>query len=406
MKQKENLKFQLSPQFQFIPREDIADFPIAEIQKVKNGELHLLLDHETDEILLLNPTIYEFLCLFSSPIIPNSVATYFAEKESVSKEEVTPILNQFFSDMTHRGILIQEKKKVTKVIEHLVLAENTTVGNYQLGKSLSKNGLTELFKAVHITTNQEVVIKFFPNKPTRGETEKWRYWQRCLTQEFSILKTLKAHPSVCQHLETINNEHFTGEVVEFFNGLSLKRFFTEHTLSFENNVRIFTQILDFYAFLHSQKIVHGDVHLSNFLVKEDMSVKVIDFEMSYHCPPKRGEIVREGGVHEFIPPEKISSNAFDLVTTRSDFRSEVFQLGIVGYFIFYGTLPFSGTTWLALANQIKTVEPSFEPTIEAKGSPAITLFLKKALQKSPKTRFSSAIEMYNSWRAASFSESL
>ena len=140
-------------------------------------------------------------------------------------------------------------------------------------------------------------------------------------------------------------------------------------------------------------MLHGDIHLNNFLVHPtNLHVKLIDFDLANHAQPKRGEIVHEGGIHEYIAPEKINPNSFDLFEEPADYRSEVFQLGIILYAIFFGKLPFEALTWQELTEKIRFSEPSFATDMPVP-MPIINL-IKKSLAKNPKDRFGNAVLLH------------
>ncbi len=114
--------------------------------------------------------------------------------------------------------------------------------------------------------------------------------------------------------------------------------------------------------------------------------------MAYHNQFKRGEVVAKGGVLDYIAPEKINSNSFDIAHSRADFCSEVYQIGLIGYIIFFGKLPFDAPTWSALADKITHEVADFTHPICPIPSQFLQ-FLQRAMAKNPTQRFASAIEM-------------
>jgi serine/threonine-protein kinase len=182
--------------------------------------------------------------------------------------------------------------------------------------------------------------------------------------------------------------------LEYVNGLGLRRFILDNlTLTLDNRIKIYKNILEAFAYLHTMDVLHGDIHAGNILVKEDLSIKVIDFDMAHHNSRRRSEIISRGGVQTYIAPEKVTKNAFQVANKRADFRSEVYQLGILGYFIFIESFPFEADSWKLLAKKIKNEKPSFSENKAQIVPQKIIAFLEKSLEKVPQNRFSSAIEM-------------
>jgi serine/threonine protein kinase len=51
--------------------------------------------------------------------------------------------------------------------------------------------------------------------------------------------------------------------------------------------KIFRQVANGIAFLHSQNIVHRDIKAENLMLTEDGTIKIIDFGFSISCPKDR-----------------------------------------------------------------------------------------------------------------------
>ena len=168
--------------------------------------------------------------------------------------------------------------------------------------------------------------------------------------------------------------------------------------------------------MHQKKILHGDIHASNFLIKNDLTVKLIDFDLANREHLLRHEILHEGGVHEFIAPEKIAINAFEMVKERSDYRSEVYQLGVIFYILVFRDLPFKALSWHELALKIINDEPNYifensrkniaETSLNEEIPSIIIDFLKKCLSKNPQNRFENAGVALKKWENTILIEAL
>jgi serine/threonine-protein kinase len=217
---------------------------------------------------------------------------------------------------------------------------------------------------------------------------------RDFQHEFKILQKLRGCAGICQLVE--NNKKGNYAAIEYFQGYSLRKRIedmeTQPTLIEKRH--IFTQILKTMSFMHERGILHGDFHYSNILLNDDLTVKVIDFDLALHISERNKVGLMRGGIKNFLPPERIEMNAFEIFNDPPDFPAEVFQMGVIGYFLFFEKLPFEGDTWKQMAKAIIHDEPDYTrvdiPT-------NITLFLKKSLEKKPENRFNSAIEMYQNW---------
>ena len=216
-------------------------------------------------------------------------------------------------------------------------------------------------------------------------------------KEFKIQKILRGHLNICNLLD-LKPDYAVSEWIE---GISLRRRLDEGVApSAEEQKILLAQIIETYAFMHNKNILHGDVHYSNILVSNNENIKIIDFDLAHRLTDKHKPPSVRGGMADFIPPENINFSAFDIVKGKANYRTEVYQLGIIAYCITYSQLPFNGETWQELATNILTRDIDF-PILSPSGdvvSPKMITFLQKCLEKKPKNRFASAEKMNKAFK--------
>lgn len=198
--------------------------------------------------------------------------------------------------------------------------------------------------------------------------------------EFSLLKGLK-HP----HVIRIFDFGFDPESRRFFytqellSGHSLSE--VAKQISLEQLKSLFVQSLQGLAYLHEEKILHGDLKPSNLLVEQkdggSVQLKIIDFGISHP------EWVKRGGTPSFMPPEKILRQTVDE-------RSDLYALGVTFYEVLSGHNPFSSKNVLTtLQNQLKVQAPELT-TLRPQVDPVWSALLAKMMVKNPRERISSA----------------
>ena len=384
-------KYILSAQYTFIQKEDIENLPVEEVQKLLKGELYALHDHQSGNILLLSPAIHKFLSFFSKPIEFEEVVKRYESLTKKPPKTIRKAIEPFLDNMFHRGIIITElwtKQKNTQK-----LAVGNTFGHYEVTKLLSDDANLKVCIAKDLTSENSVVLKILDKRDIPDKQER-DYWLKRFKQEVTIMQEAQGHPSVCRLFEVFETDYCSVSVMEYIEGNSLRHWLeNHHPVDYFKKIDLFTQVLDVYAHLHAINVLHGDIHRSNIMITEQGQVKLIDFDMAYHQPLKYKELIIEGGVQPYLPPEKISDNYFELVKGKADFVSEVYQLGVIGYFIFYEKLPFDGHTWQTLAKVIRENEAQLGDFTEG----GVDAFLKKALDKKPANRFPSAMDMKMAW---------
>ena len=368
------------------------------IQQIEAEQMFLLANERLDAVFVINPSIKRFLQAFSLKSRSfDDVLTEFANEADCSTTDIQETLQTFFGNMTERGILVPQRAvpKILRLKQQQITAlfhsGDILDNDFEILGPLSINGFLQVFLAKNIKTGDKVVLKLL-SLPNDINKSNRLYEIKNFRQEFDFMHQFKGHLHVCQLLE-IRETTPLFAVLEYIEGESLRRIIDTKPLNLKEKHHLALQVVASVAALHQKKILHGDLHLNNFLVNPtSLHVKLIDFDLANHTQPKRGEIVHEGGVHEYIPPEKINPNSFDWIDERADYRSEVFQLGIIMYAIFFGKLPFEALTWQELTEKIRFSEPSF--TIDMPVPMPIINLIKKSLAKNPKDRFGNALLLH------------
>lgn len=399
------ISYVLSPQFSIPPADEILnlysnfkELP-EELEQVKNKEAFFL-KNITGTKFLINPTIKLFIEAFNEPKTLNEVVQSFAEQAKASPDQIVPVMEPFFNQLVKRKILITESD--ASDFKTIVKKESFTkakykvgdqIDNYEVVSKISIRKATQLYLSKQNKSNELAVIKLLilpeelPEKQKEKSLKKFR-------QEFNLMSELPPHPNVCRLIDY--NKETDYAILEYIEGKSLKRIIETGSTNIKKRLEIIHQVMQALAFVQQQNIVHGDIHLSNFLVTDDFQVKLIDFGLSNHSTPTENEIVRNGGVYECIPPERAKEHGgFGFLKQKSDFRSEVFQCGVVLFYLLYKRYPFYGFTWKKLAHSIVHDQLNFsQKTNENDSIPGFIIqLLSKSLQKNPMDRFENIDKM-------------
>ena len=138
----------------------------------------------------------------------------------------------------------------------------------------------------------------------------------------------------------------------------------EGGLPLEDALSIAQQIAAALEAAHETGIIHRDLKPANIKVREDGTVKVLDFGLAKAIqPPPEGEaagelatvtaVTQHGAIVGTVPymsPEQVEGQPLDR-------RTDVFSFGVVLYEMLSGTRPFAGATPAALMSAILRDDP-------------------------------------------------
>jgi serine/threonine-protein kinase len=158
----------------------------------------------------------------------------------------------------------------------------------------------------------------------------------------------------------------------------------EGALKAADAARILREVAWALAYAHGQGVVHCDVKPDNILLERASGRSLVaDFGIgrSVQAPGVTGEVI---GTPEYMSPEQASGGA-------SDGRSDLYSLGVVGYYVLSGRLPFTSPAVAALLTQHLTKTP---PPLVAPAAPrSLVAAVERCLAKEPAQRFQSGEEL-------------
>lgn len=366
-----------------------------EVEKLLKQELFALDDGITWH--LINPAIKSFLEQFQQTNSLAGVIKYFAQAANCSEAEISKTMRAFFESMVHRRFLtpiVLEQPRQTA--PKRAFPAGKLIGPYRIIRRIFFNHKIDIYRAEETTSHELVAIKALKINPAIKQKEQNKQRQFFL-QEFELLQQIGFHPNICQLKAVVQQKDYCFGVLELLDDISIRRHLISCRPSLRERLRLIQQLLSAMAHVHHQGIIHGDLHISNILVHQGKELKLIDFNMANRQQPAAQEIVHYGGVYQYIAPEKVDSRAFHIVNSPADCCSEVFQLGVVIYYVMYEKMPFEAFSWSTLAQQILEKEPEFPSLCATKEfiPKSLLNMIKRALTKQPEQRFASAEKMYS-----------
>ena len=141
-------------------------------------------------------------------------------------------------------------------------------------------------------------------------------------------------------------------------------------------------------YMHINGICHRDLKPDNILLSEEKEVKIIDFGLSIS---KDNDIVvnKSVGTLNYIAPEVLKGDY--------DFKSDIWSLGVVTYFLLSKKFPFDGKNKIEIIDNINKGKIDFRDNLWLKVSKKAINFIKNCICLDTNRRISSHKALEHSW---------
>jgi len=265
-----------------------------------------------------------------------------------------------------------------------VQGEIQRIGRYELLSELGQGAMGVVYKARDPELDRVVAIKTINlslPKEERSDYEARFY------QEARAAGSLN-HPNIVTIYDVGKSERVAYMAMELLEGEELRSILSGHEpLPLELALDIAAQVADGLAYAHDRHIVHRDIKPANIMIVRDGLVKITDFGIarmrSNEVKTMTGMII---GSPKYMSPEQVAGK-------RTDFRSDLFSLGVVLYEMLTGEAPFQADSIHGIMYQIMQYTPA-PPSVKIRSLPEVVdLITAKALNKSVEHRYQNAEDM-------------
>ena len=265
--------------------------------------------------------------------------------------------------------------------ERLLVARELR-GRFQVIRSLGRGGMGAVFLARDLVLQRVVAIKVLHADLMECESARDRF-----RREARIAARLE-HPGVA-------TLHSFGEaggvlymVMRFVEGESLAdRLRRTGRIDAAEARSLLADLAATLAYAHAQGVVHRDLKPENILIERDSGRPVLtDFGVST-LPWSESEQVaapRAGGTPHFMAPEQLAGDA------ETGGAADVYALGVLGYLMLSGVLPFTGRTAQEIAAGHLTGTPLPLGMLAPRAPADLIETLARCMAKDPLARWPSA----------------
>ena len=271
----------------------------------------------------------------------------------------------------------------------MVLSAGTTLGPYSVTAKIGEGGMGEVYQARDTKLDRDVALKVLPEAFTSDPDRLARF-----EREAKVLASLN-HPNIGTIYGLEEAEGVKALVLELVEGPTLADRIKQGPIPIDEALPIAKQIAEALEAAHEAGVIHRDLKPANIKVKDDGTVKVLDFGLAKAFQPdandpnmsmsptisltaaatQMGMVI---GTAAYMAPEQASGKVVDK-------RADVWALGVVLYEMLTGTMPFVGDDVSKTLARVIDREPDWSALPENM-PPVLGAFLRSCLEKNAKQR--------------------
>ena len=264
------------------------------------------------------------------------------------------------------------------------LTAGTRFGPYEIAGAIGAGGMGEVYRARDTKLHRDVAVKILSDV-FAGDPDRLARFER----EAQVLASLN-HPNIAQIHGLDDSRGTRALIMEFVDGEDLAQRVARGPIPLEEALTIAAQIADALDAAHEQGIVHRDLKPANIKVKEDGTVKVLDFGLAKAFAPVTSwspdvtssptmlasatEVGMILGTAAYMAPEQARGRTVDR-------RADIWAFGAVLYEMLTGRACFARDSVSDTVAAVLKEDPDWTRVPQK----ALRL-LRRCLEKDPKRR--------------------
>ena len=266
------------------------------------------------------------------------------------------------------------------------LEVGSRLGHYDVTALIGEGGMGQVYQATDTKLNRQVALKILP-EAFATDPDRLARFQR----EAQVLASLN-HPGIAAIYGIEESDDIRALVLELVEGPTLADRIAQGPIPVDEALPIAKQIAEALEAAHEAGVIHRDLKPANIKVKDDGTVKVLDFGLAKaldttpegdpsQSPTLTAAATQMGvimGTAAYMSPEQARGKPVDK-------RADIWAFGAVLYEMLSGKRAFQGEdVSLTLAEVMKS-DPDLS-SLPADTTPALRSALTRCLTKDPSQR--------------------
>ena len=260
-----------------------------------------------------------------------------------------------------------------------------TISHYRITDKLGAGGMGVVYKAVDLTLERTVALKFLPPELAFSDQDK----EHMLREARSASALDHPNIGVIHGLEE-SEEHQLFIVMGYYEGETLTQKLRHGVLPVRESLDLAIQVAKGLSAAHARNIVHRDIKPSNIIITKDNTAKIVDFGLARVVVTATAtQSGSATGTLPYMAPEQILGESVDR-------PCDVWALGIILVQMLTGSHPFvrpnTAAMTFAILNQPPTALDAVPPVVQP--------ILYRALAKKSAQRYPDAGAMLKDLESA------
>ena len=263
--------------------------------------------------------------------------------------------------------------------------ERVLSANYELDREIGRGGMGIVYKAKDRRLKRPVAVKLLPPELAFRSEIRSRFLKEAETA------ASLSHPNIVPIYSVDERDGLVFFVMAFVDGENLgMRLHRENRLDPDETRRILKEVAEALAYAHERGVVHRDIKPDNILLcsADDGRVMVTDFGIARAVTEgSDSRLTATGmaiGTPAYMSPEQ------SMGEREIDGRSDLYALGVVGYQMLSGELPFNAPSTPALLVKQISERPTPVDVHRPDAPPDLARAVMMLLEKEPANRFPTA----------------
>ncbi len=272
----------------------------------------------------------------------------------------------------------------------MALNVGSRLGHYDVTALIGEGGMGQVYQATDTKLNREVALKILP-EAFAGDPDRLARFQR----EAQVLASLN-HPNIAQIHGLEESDGTRALVLELVEGPTLADRIAQGPIPVDEALPIAKQIAEALEAAHEAGVIHRDLKPANIKVKDDGTVKVLDFGLAKALdtapvgdpslsPTLTAAATQMGvimGTAAYMSPEQARGRAVDS-------RADIWGFGVVLYEMLTGKRAFEGEDVSLTLSTVLQREPDWS-LLPVDVPVGVLTCLRRCLEKDSRQRIQAA----------------